>query len=837
MIRVIKQREPSDLRTHLQAEITRTRENRYTCYHCGEPCADDRISAGDKIFCCRGCRLVFELLSEHDLCAYYDLSRTPGIAPVESGIITRFEYLDDIQVQRQLLDFDNGTVGRITFKLPAMHCSSCIWLLENLYKVNEGISSSPVNFLRREITITFNPEKISLRQIVELLTSLGYEPEINLASLEQKVRRESTRSLYLKIGIAGFAFGNIMLLSFPDYLALNDVISTEFSRFFGFLSLLLALPVLFYSSSDYFHSAFNGLKQKSVNMDVPVSLGIIVLFIRSSYEIITTTGTGFIDSFTGLVFLLLIGKLFQKKTYDSLSFERDYRSYFPISVIRKTAGTISAVAISNLKIRDRILIRNQELIPADSVLIKGEGNIDYSFVTGEAQPVPKVSGDLIYAGGRQAGGTLELEVVKEVSQSYLTGLWNTGTFTGGETADMSDLSNRVSKYFTYSVLLISILAAFFWLPGQIARAFDAFTAVLIIACPCALALSTPFTLGNVLRIFGRNGFYLRNTSVVESLARISMIVFDKTGTLTRSEKSRLKFHAASGENARLTKYETERISALCLQSTHPLSRFIAGHLKTTADIGIRGFREITGQGIAGTIDDIEYRIGSYQFIGLPDETPDENQESLVHVSVAGRYRGCFSIAAYYRPGLEKMIGRLQRQYETVLLTGDNEQERNNLRKLFGSGTDIHFRQSPYDKLNYVRSRRDSGARVLMIGDGLNDAGALRESDTGISISEEVHTFSPASDAILDANSFTHLPDFLKFSRMSIYVIISSFILSFIYNLIGLTFAVQGTLSPLIAAILMPLSSISVVLYTTGATTVIAHRLHILPVLNKEDNIN
>jgi len=817
------------LRTGLQAEITRTRENGRTCYHCGEPCPDDRISTGDKIFCCRGCRLVFELLSEHDLCAYYDLSRAPGITPDESGVKTQFEYLDDVQLQYQLLDFDNGAVRRITFKLPAMHCSSCIWLIENLYKVNDGISSSPVNFLRREVTITFNPEKISLRQIVELLTSLGYEPEINLASLEQKVQRESTRSLYLKIGMAGFAFGNIMLLSFPEYLALKDVVPAEFSRFFGFLSLVLAFPVLFYSSTDYFHSAFNGLKQKSVNMDVPVSLGIIVLFIRSSYEIITATGPGFMDSFTGLVFLLLIGKLFQKKTYDSLSFERDYRSYFPVSVIRKTSGTINTVAISNLKIRDRILIRNRELIPADSVLIRGEGNIDYSFVTGEAQPVPKISGDLIYAGGRQVGSTLELEVVKEVSQSYLTGLWNTGTFTRGETSDMTGLSNRVSKYFTYAVLLIALLAAFFWLPGQTARSFNAFTAVLIIACPCALALSTPFTLGNVLRIFGRNGFYLRNVSVIESLAGVSMIVFDKTGTLTRSEKSRLKFHAAPGENARLTKYETEQIAGLCLQSAHPLSRFITGHLKTAPDLKIRDIREITGEGIAGIIDEVELRVGSYRFIGLPDEAPVQDPESLVYVSVAGKYRGCFSIGAHYRPGLEEMIRRLQARYDTVLLTGDNERERGNLEILFGSRTDIHFRQSPYDKLNYIRSRRNSGARVLMIGDGLNDAGALRESDAGISLSEEVHTFSPASDAILDANSFTRLPDFLKFTRISTDIIISSFIISFFYNLIGLSFAVQGTLSPLIAAILMPLSSISVVLFTTGATNIIARRLHMLPV--------
>ena len=821
------------LNTDLKHKSSNTSTANLNCYHCGEPCPDDSIIIGEKVFCCRGCRLVYELLSEHDLCVYYDLAKTPGISPQEVSVETKFAYLDDPGIIRKIVDFDDGMTSRVTLKLPAMHCSSCIWLLENLYKANDGISSSQVNFPRKEVTILFNPRKTNLRTIIELLTSIGYEPEINLASIEQKVQKETTRSLYLKIGVAGFAFGNIMLLSLPEYLALQDSVPAEFSRFFGLLSFILAMPVLLFSSLDYFQSALNGLRQKSMNMDVPISLGILTLFLRSSYEILTATGVGFMDSFTGLVFLLLIGKLFQKKTYELLSFERDYRSYFPISVWRRTDAGEENVPIYTLKINDRILIRNQELIPADAVLLRGDGRIDYSFVTGEAQPLKKVSGDLIYAGGRQIGSTIELEIVKDVSQSYLTQLWNTDTFSRERQYDVAGLANRISKYFTITVLLAAILAAFYWLPEHAGLAINAFTAVLIVACPCALALSTPFTLGNVLRIFGRNGFYLRNANVIESMARISKIIFDKTGTLTRSEKSRLKFNAAPGERSRLSSHETSLIATLTSHSAHPMSRYISDHLGSDKRLEIMDFKERTGLGLSAVVDGVGVSIGSHEHINLEPGQTSDNSASRVFIRINGQYRGYFTIHTRYRNGLDHLIGQLQTRHKTALLTGDNEQDRKKLVTLFGRNHALYFRQSPYDKLNYIRAQRSAGEKVLMIGDGLNDAGALRESDIGISLSEDIHTFSPAADAILDVNSFTRLSDFLKFSRLSIKIIISSFIISFLYNLIGLAFAVQGTLSPLIAAILMPLSSISVVIFTTGTTSLIAWRMNMLDGTEKD----
>jgi Cu+-exporting ATPase len=795
------------------------------CYHCGDECPNSNVYIGEKVFCCNGCKLVYELLKEKDLCAYYSISKTPGSSPPESGITSKYHYLSDETVHRQLITFTDGNLSKVTFKIPAIHCSSCIWLLENLYRVDEGIVDSKVNFLRKEISLSFFEYKTSLQKIVEVLYSIGYEPEINLASLQKQVQKSTNRELYLQIGFAGFAFGNIMLLSFPDYLAINGKIDQQFVSFFAYISILLALPVFFYSSMGYFKSAFNSLKQKAVNMDVPISLGIITLFIRSIFHIVVGEGSGYLDSFSGLVFLLLIGKLFQKKTYDALSFDRDYRSYLPLSATKRIKNDEVHVPLEHLVVGDRILLKNQELIPADAVLIKGPALIDYSFVTGESAPVEKNSGDLLYAGGKHVGSQIELEIIKEVSQSYLTQLWNEDTFTKQKhSRNLTTLANGVSKYFTFAVLTIATLSAMYWLPDNITLAINAFTAVLIVACPCALALSTPFTLGNTLRIFGKNKFYLKNVSIIEILAKIHTIIFDKTGTLTISRGSSPQFIPSNAMPEELNDQEMVWIRSLVKNSSHPLSRRLYLSLRSDQILPTTEFIDYPGQGLMGSVAGNHIILGSEKLVSIDEKRELNAYTSQIQVKINDQYRGFFKIPHNYRTGIKEMIKSFSKRFRIYLLSGDNDGEKNNLSSIFGSEEILLFNQTPFEKLNFVKNIQKEAGKVLMIGDGLNDAGALSQSDVGISISEDINTFTPASDAILDGDQFKNLPIFLKFSRISIRIIIISFLISFLYNIIGLFFAVQGTLSPLIAAILMPASSLTVVLFTMGATALFGKKL-------------
>lgn len=770
------------------------------CYHCGNTCDDKPEKLEEKLFCCMGCKTVYELLSSCDMDNYYDLENHPGISP-ENFRNDVFAYLESEEIKESLLEFSGDGVEVIQWFLPEIHCSSCIWLLENLNRLREGIKTAQVNFPKKNIRIVYEPDKISMRELAELLAGIGYKPEINLSDTEEK-KNSSNKSLLYKLGIAGFSFGNTMFVSLPEYLT-GDWMDPALKELFGYMSLLLAIPVFFYSGQEYLISAWKGIRQRFINIDVPVALGLLVLFVRSSYEIISGTGSGYFDSLSGLVFFLLLGKFFQKKTYDSLSFERDYKSYFPVAVTRLRGNEEENVVVKELKKGDRILIRNEELIPADSILIRGKATIDNSFVTGESRPIEKHSGDRIYAGGRQLGEAIELEVIKEVSQSYLTQLWNHDVFQKNKEEGVHNITDAISKYFTLVILIIAFAAAAYWYMESMRTAVQVFTAILIVACPCALALSAPFTLGNALRIFGRNGFYIKNADVIEHLAAVDTIVFDKTGTMTVAHGEKIMTHGAP-----LTDTAVIGMRSLLRQSNHPLSRMLYDHFSGQELEEVQHFQELAGKGIEGEVRGRFYSIGSADFAG--HQVSGDPSETRVYLSIDHKPMAYFSFHNQYRAGLEDLMGDLKQSYRLSVTSGDNDGERTYLKDLLGKDTHLMFQQKPEDKLHYIQRLIEGGANVAMLGDGLNDAGALKRSDVGISISENVNAFSPASDAILDASAFGKLSKFMLYAKHCMKIIHISFVVSFLYNLVGLYFAVTASLSPVVAAILMPLSSISVV---------------------------
>lgn len=797
-----------------EAGKTKAEQTALVCFHCGEPCPDNTIAIGDKSFCCHGCKTVYEILHANEMCDYYTIEETPGITPKQDLISDRFEYLDDETVKPQVVDFSDGKTEKVTFHTPTMHCASCIWLLEKLHEMDKRIFSSLVNFPRKEVTITYNREEMKLSETAALLSQLGYEPLVNLDTVGKREQSSAEKKLYLKIGLAGFAFGNVMILSFPEYLSRVGEVDPTFKLVFGYLSLLLSIPVLFFATKDYYDSAWAGLRSKTVNIDVPITLGIGMLFFRSAYEILTQTGVGYLDSFTGLVFFLLVGRLFQQKTYEILSFERDYKSFFPLSVTRKINNVEAVVPVSKLKPGDRIVVRNQELVPADSVLLKTNAYIDYSFVSGESAPVTKNAGDFIYAGGRQAGTTIELEVIKEPSQSYLTQLWNNDVFSKPRFSRLNALVNQVSHYFTFGVLAIAMIASLYWLQFDTATSIKVFTAVLIVACPCALALSSPFALGTAMRIFGRMGFYMKNTEAVEALSKIDTIVMDKTGTLTESRQETIEF---SGEV--LSHEDQEFVKSLVQHSTHPLSQKIFQALDVPAPHVVESFEEISGRGISGEVNGQIIKLGSAKWLDMEEDGHDvEDMKTRVFLSISNEVKGSFLIANVFRKGLRPLLAGLKQKFKMYLLSGDSEREKAALVNLFGSEENLLFRQTPENKLDFVSKIQEEGAHVLMVGDGLNDAGALRASEVGIAITDDVSAFSPASDGILTGKNLHMLGSFIKMSKATTSVIIASFTISIIYNVVGVSFAVAGKLSPLVSAILMPASSISVVAFTTFTTS-------------------
>ncbi len=790
-------------------------ENTNKCVHCGTDCGKVPIKWEEKDFCCNGCVTVYQIIKNSNLDEYYKISDIAGVKAIDNEYSKKFVYLDNAEVRAKLIEFSEGTTSKVTLYIPAIHCSSCIWLLENLQKLNSNIIQSMVHFVKKEVTITFNEAELSLRQLVELLSSLHYIPLITLESVEKKINKSVNRQLLYKIGVAGFCFGNTMLASMPEYVKGSFTVEKNFMIFFGALNLILALPVFFYSANDYFLSAYKSLRRKVINIDFPIAIGIFALFAESAYQILSFSGAGYMDSLCGLVFFLLIGKWYQTKTYQALSFERDYKSYFPVAVTKLVEGEEISEPIKNLKSKDRILIRNQELIPTDSVLMKGEASIDYSFVTGESKAIPKQVGDLIYAGGKQMGSAIELEIIKEVEQSRLTQLWQHAD--NKQEPEKSEgitlLIDKVSKTFTFVVIALSLCTLIFWLAFDAKTALKAFSSVLIVACPCALTLSMPFAFGNTMRIFGKAGLFLKSATVVEKISHINTVVFDKTGTITQSNLKNIQFVGNV-----LSKEESAMVKSLTRHSTHPLSAILYTNIQSDTNFDVENYKEAPAAGISGDVNGKTIKIGSELFV---TETKNETEHfaSRVYVAIDNQQKGYFSIEPDYREGLKELIEDFENQnFEIHLISGDNDAEKNNLLKIFKDENRLHFNQSPADKLNYITGLKQQGKKVLMLGDGLNDAGALKESHVGFSIADDVYHFTPASDGILKAEQFANLHRFISKSKHSYQVVKMSLAISFLYNAVGLYFAVSGQLAPIIAAILMPASSVTVVAFVTLFTS-------------------
>ena len=778
------------------------------CFHCGQEIDKDRIFFDEKAFCCNGCKSVYEILNANNLGNFYELNKNSGIRPDEN--LSQFDYLDTPEIFEKVVDFSEGNTSVVTFKIPVIHCSSCIWLLESLQDLNSNIRYSQVNFTKKTLQVSFNQNELPLSELAKFLTNLGYKPVISLETADKK-EAAVDRSLTIKVAVAGFAFGNAMMFAFPEYLNTGSSVDfwlEEFAPFFRFLTFLLSIPVVVYSASDYYKSAWFGLKNKIVNIDVPIVLGILVLFFRSVYEIATNYGPGYFDTLCGLLFFMLLGKIFQKRTYSALSYDRDYKSFYPIAVTKVDfGGQQQNILLSDIKVGDRILVRNQEIIPVDAVLINGEGNIDNSFITGESATITKNPGDKIFAGGKQIGSILELEVIKTVNQSYLTQLWNKEAFRKEELG-LDTLVNQISKYFTFIILGITLLAGIYWYQIDSEKMFQVVSAILIVACPCALALSTPFTMGHIMRILGRNKMYVKDAHTIEKMAKIDTLVFDKTGTITYNKKANISF-----EGKEIAEFDLKNIKSLLKNSNHPLSKSLYEFLEVQDEyLPIENFKETAGKGYEATVRGKVYKIGSAKFT----HQEAKSLETAVYIERDGEFLGKFIFKNEYRDGLAEMAKELK-DYKIHVLSGDNSSEEQTLKNLIPNITEMRFSQSPEDKLEYIKHLQDQGKKVAMLGDGLNDAGALKQSNIGIAIADDTNSFTPSSDVIMNGGVLTKLHDYFALTKDAMIIVKLTFGISFLYNVVGLTVAVLGEMSPLFAAILMPLSSISVVAFTSLST--------------------
>ena len=786
------------------------------CRHCGEPCADARepVHAGGGPFCCGGCAAVFAILQAYDLDGFYACEVPPGVSQKHAAgrDRARFAALDDEAVAARLIVFNDGQRARATFAIPAIHCASCVWLLERLWRVEPGVSRTEVDLLRRAVHVDYLPASTTLRRIAEQLSALGYEPAITVedATTGPPAAR---RRLHLQLGVAGFAFGNMMLFSIPRYVN-GAPLDAGFQRLFDALNLTFALPVLLFSAADYFRNAWNAVRARAMVLEVPIAIGLIALFGRSVTDIGLRRGEGFLDSFAGLVFFLLIARVFQQRMFERIAFDRTYRSFLPLTVRVERDGGLAPVPLEHLRAGDCVVIRSQEVVPADAVLLDATGAIDYAFTTGESTPIQVRAGETVRAGGRAAAAVMRLRVLREVSHSELARLWQNPVFGGPKRRWLATVNARFGAWFTAGAIALALAGGVAWWPDY-AASLSVATAVLIVACPCALTLSAPITLGTAAGMLGRRGLYLKDPAVALDLSRIDTVAFDKTGTLTSATAN------PAVDVYGLTAAAWSQVRALAAVSTHPTSRAIAGQHPRLDRSTVTGVVEVAGQGLRGRVDGVDVAIGSARFVAARTGAVLDGPDDCTWAA-AGDEHGWIRFSAGARPGIEHAAAALAELHDLYLLSGDHHGEGTKWQRLFGRR--MRFRQSPEDKLAFIHAARADGRRVLMVGDGLNDAGALAAADVGMAVSDETACIAPACDAVIDGRRLAQLPAFLRYARRARQVVLLCFLISVAYNLAGLTLALMGALTPLAAAILMPVSSLTVVGISAGAMRWSARRM-------------
>ncbi|WP_185851762.1 heavy metal translocating P-type ATPase [Blattabacterium cuenoti] len=752
-------------------------------------------------------------------------------------IVENFDFLDDEKIEEKIIDFKQKNITFIRFLIPSIHCSSCVFHLENLSNLHKDIFESTVDFPNKKVGITFNNVNLKLSELARYLDKMGYKPSINFESVDKNMDFNSNknkkifdRKLVGKLAISFFCFGNIMLLSIPEYVGAyeEDLWFLEHRYFFRYLMIILSLPVVFFSFIDHIRDAFLGLKKYIFNINVPISIGILVLFSWSCYEVFSDLGSGYFDSLSSFSLFLLISRMLQIHTHHKiLSFEKNYKSFYPISVTKIQNNEFhekeEKILLSLLKKGDIILIKNEEIIPADSLLIKGKAILDNSFITGESYLVDKKIGDRIYAGSKQKGEAIFLKVIKNVDQSYLSLLWKKN-FRDKKSFSfhINSLTNKLSQYFTPIVLIISLITGIYWsFSTNVEKVFQTIFSVLIITCPCALVLSNPLILGNIIRYFSKKGFYVKDIFTMERISTISTLVFDKTGTITDPNKEKIFFVGNILKN-----YEKKMITSLLRNSNHPLSKRILKELSVNIKeyYPIKDFKEVIGKGLEGRINNVSVKIGSEKYLGITTTNCYKNNtKTSVSISIDDKFIGSFFFRNHYRDEIEKIFKNLKK-YKIVILSGDsNELEKKYLESILPISSKIFFHQSPEEKLNYVKKLQNKGEKVMMFGDGINDSFALNQSEVGIAVSENTSSFFPNCDAFIHSSNLDKIFLFLKVSRISIILVITNFIISLFYNGIGILVAVTGHLKPFIAAVLMPLSSLSVIIFSMLSTWIISRR--------------
>jgi Cu2+-exporting ATPase len=791
------------------------------CAHCGLDVPGARIeSQSPRSFCCSGCATAWQVLHEAGLDHYYALSRRRE-ARVESTGRSFEEFDHDAFVERYVKHRADG-LDETDLYLEGVHCPSCVWLVERIPTAVTGMAGAELDLARGRVRVTWDPKQVRLSAVARFLDTLGYRPHPFRGGRADTLRRAEDRAMLVRIGVAGALAANTMLAALALYSGWFSGMERDWTRYFRVVSLLLTAPALFGPGRVFLRGAWGSLRARMLHMDVPIALALVAAFSRGLVNTITDRGPVYFDGVAMLVFLLLVGRFLQQRAARTAADSAELLYGLAPATARLRDGDATREVPSEALLPGMLVeVRHGETLPADGEVGEGHGALDHALLTGESRPRGVSPGDEVFAGTVSRGATLLVRVTRAGEDTRLAHILHEVERGTSRRAPVVRSADRIAGVFVTAVLVLAAITWAVWRRHDPAGALDHAIALLIVTCPCALALATPLAVTVAIGRAARGGVLVKGGDTLEALARPGTLVLDKTGTLTEGRPTLTAWQGPSGVRA--------YVLALEAHATHPVAAAFAEAWPGVTPARATDVRVRIGAGVSGRIDGHNVAVGSPQWIRTLVRAHDlvascptcASDPSLtpVWVAVDGQVVACAGFGDRIREDVPATLARLREAgWDLHLLSGDDSAVVAAAGRALGFAPEqVTGGASPEDKVAVIEALARKG-RVVMVGDGVNDAAAIARATVGVGVRGGAEACLAAADVYLARPGLAALASLTTGAKRTLGVIHAGLGLSLAWNLAGAAMAMAGLVNPLVAAIAMPLSSVSVVVLAWRART-------------------
>ena len=799
------------------------------CNHCHLSFDDEIMIKEEELnFCCKGCQGVYHLLKSDGLDSFYDKLGNKTITPplnLDADDISKF---DTPSFMDNYTTINKDGFYEVDLIIEGIHCAACVWLNEKILHDTKGLIEANINFTTNKAKVIWDDDELKLSDIILRIRSIGYNAYAYDSSIADEKATKAKREYFIKMMVAVIASMNIMMLSVAKYTGFFTGITPEVMHMIHIGEFLLATPVLFYSGWVFFKGAYFGLKNKILNMDFLVSSGALLTYIYSLFILFGGKGESYFDSVAMIITFVLVGKYLEvigkKSAVDTLD---KIKSSLPLEAVVVDGENKRQVALNSINIGDIVEIKTGEKVPVDGIIIKGEGTFDEASLTGESVPIFKKVGDTVYSGTINSNNLIHFEVTKDFKNSTFSSIVTLLEDSLNSKPEIQDKANEYSKGFTLTILTLSLLTFIVWYffgldlgfdyegTNHFEKSFIVAISVIVIACPCALALATPIASLIGISELAKKGLLFKEAKFIESLAKVNTVVFDKTGTLTKGELS-VKKALVFNENSD----KLNLLYSLLDTSTHPISKSVKKYLLEKYDLQLQklnNIKNIDAKGMSAEFINTNGKVakllgGNLELMLEENIKYDLTIENSVYIfAIDNEVIASFELVDEVKDYAKDLIKYLQdKNIEVIMLTGDNQQVASKVSSSLNIKKYLS-KQTPISKAEYIKKLKTDGKIVVMVGDGVNDSVALSNSDVAIAMGTSADISMEVSDVVLLNSSLPSLKDAFEISSRTYKFIKQNLAISLVYNLITIPFAMFGYVIPLVAALSMSLSSLIVVL--------------------------